>query len=61
MNILKDLIVAAKQFKLIIMFWSGISVQQRDTTPNLRSCFIVEIGETLDLKKQNKQNFLILK
>ena len=37
----KRLIVAAiaKMFKFIIMFWLGISVQQRDTTPDSRSCF----------------------
>ena len=55
MSILKDLIVAAKMFKFTIMFRSGISVQQRDTTPDSRSCFIMEIVETLDLKKLNKK------
>ena len=53
MSILKDPIVAAKMFKFIIMFWLGMSVQQRDTTPDSRSCFIMEIGEILALKKPN--------
>ena len=55
MSILKDLIVATKMFKFIIIFWSGISVHQRDTTPDSRSCFIVEMGETLDLKNKQKK------
>ena len=55
MSILKDLIVATKMFKFTIIFRLGISVQQRDTTPDSRSCFITEIVETLDLKKLNKK------